>query len=119
MRILALAMLLAACSSTPVQPLETYGRCSLVVHFASKCCGIDQQTRGRVADFLGSDPRRVSVTEYSWGREGEVDVCIQMRPELDYPGFSSFFAELGDLLPEHAEGTNGPVSLLIIGEDSE
>ena len=119
MRILALAMLLAACSSAPMNALDGHGRCTVVVRFASKCCGIDQQTRSRVADFLGSDPRVVSVTEHAWGREGEVDVCVQMRPELDYPEFSAFYAALGDLLPEHPEGTTGPVSLVIFGEDSE
>ncbi|MBL0948466.1 hypothetical protein [Brevundimonas sp.] len=119
MRVLALAMVLTACSSAPMNALDTYGRCTLVVRFASKCCGIDQQTRGRVADFLRSDPRVVSVTEHSWGREGEVDVCVQTRLGLDYPEFSTFYTALGDLLPENAEGTTGPVSLLLIGEDNE
>lgn len=118
-RVLALAMLLAACSSAPMNALDAYGRCTLVVRFASKCCGIDQQTRSRVADFLESDPRVVSVTEHAWGREGEVDVCVQTRPELDYPEFSAFYTALGDLLPDNAEGTTGPVSLLVIGEDNE
>ncbi|MFW2343544.1 hypothetical protein [Brevundimonas sp.] len=119
MRILALAMLLAACSSAPMNALDSFGRCSLVVRFASKCCGIDQQARARVAGFLESDPRVVSVTEHGWGREGEVDVCVQMRPGLDYPEFSAFYTTLDDLLPETAAGTTGPVSLLVIGEDSE
>lgn len=119
-RVLALAMLLAACSSAPISPVDTYGRCTFVVRYASKCCGIDHQTRSRVDDLLRSDARVASVTEQPWGREGEVDVCVQTRPELSYSDFSALFTALQDLLPTTADGgTTGPVTLLMMGEDQE
>lgn len=117
-RALALTLLLAACQSGPITPAETAGRCDFVVRFTSVCCGIDRETFASVTTFLTSDPRVGSVIERRWGREGEVDLCVAARPEGGQAVAFELLMAVTEMVPPEAEGTaNGPVTVLIFGED--
>lgn len=84
MRLPALAFLAltAACQSAPEALVEP-GRCDVTVSFGSVCCGIDQPTRARITDYVAGDRRVAGTSERRWGREGEIDLCIDTRSDPD------------------------------------
>lgn len=121
-RLLAPAILLmAACQPMPeTAPAMTAEGCDLIVSFGSKCCGIDQDAKTKISAFLADDDRVVDVSERRWGREGEVDLCVAIRDQMAFSEFSDFFTQLNGLIPaDTQDGSRGPVSLFVIGEDSE
>jgi hypothetical protein len=72
-RLLVVLLLWATTGGASEPALKT-----LVVSFGSACCGTDHDAEERLSQALaGSKATQRSV---SWGKEGEVDVCLDLAP---------------------------------------
>ena len=74
-------------STTAASP-QSARACSVLVSFASVCCGINQPLRTRIDELIASDDRVASMTVHPWGREGEIDLCLGTRSEADAAGLA-------------------------------
>lgn len=104
MRLLALALLglTAACQPMPEAPEPGIpGRCDVTVSFGSVCCGIDQQTKARISEYVAADRRIAGTSERRWGREGEIDLCIATRSDAD-----GLVRDLTAMVPARSEGSS-------------
>ena len=54
----------------------------LVVSFYSICCGIDQQAKEKLDEFIKgyekTKGKQLTKAAVRWGREGEIDYCLQL-----------------------------------------
>lgn len=97
---LALLALTAACQSAPETPVEP-GRCDVTVSFGSVCCGIDQQTKARITEYVAADRRVAGTSERRWGREGEIDLCVATRSDPN-----GLARDLTAMVPSRSEGSS-------------
>lgn len=70
-------------SDVPRARPEVPANCPLVVDFASYGAGVDDQLRQRVEALLSDDPAVRNVNHYTWGREGEVALCVEVASTED------------------------------------
>ncbi|MGE0566813.1 MAG: hypothetical protein AB7O73_02605 [Bacteroidia bacterium] len=61
--------------------IENNGAEYIIISFQSKGGGIDQETKGELDKYLSSFEKKyiisLLVTKKNWGREGEVNYCIE------------------------------------------
>lgn len=82
-RILALCLLLGACTSAP-PPADTGGEemlilkhgCDVTVSFGSYGMGVDRELKARILSFVEDGSDAAAWPESTWGREGESSFCI-------------------------------------------
>ncbi|PIB93976.1 hypothetical protein [Caulobacter sp. FWC2] len=70
---------LAACAAAPVDSGVT-ARCDVTIKFGSYGMGIDQPLAATVADMVRTDPDIARSERKPWGREGEFDQCLTVKP---------------------------------------
>ncbi|HET6244307.1 MAG: hypothetical protein H0V01_06385 [Bacteroidetes bacterium] len=73
------------------------GTYSLVISFYSKGEGIDFKTQEQYANFLEKNNQGIAYEEARWGREGEVDYCINLN-KLSSIQQKEFISETRSLL---------------------
>ncbi len=73
---------------------ETYG---MVVSFYSPGNGIDHKTNEAFVEFVKEKYPQINLQGHRWGREGEVDYCINLN-ELSTDEQSTFIKEAKELL---------------------
>lgn len=102
------ATLMAACQPMPSEPVfdpsagpVDPSQCDVVVSFGSVCCGIDQDTRAKITEYVSADRRVTGSSERRWGREGEIDLCLVTRSGADA---DSLVRDLAAMVPPRAEG---------------
>ncbi len=104
--ILALCAATGACAGEPAATASTAGSdpaaqaCGLTVRFGSYAMGIDTAAAARVEDLLRRDRAVRSVERRPWGREGEVDLCVQVAPAQA----ARLFDQIRPLLPAKPRG---------------
>ena len=81
MRVLALVLLLGACTSVPADTggermLTLKHGCDVTVSFGSYGMVVDQELKARVLSFVEDGSDAGAWPENSWGREGESSLCI-------------------------------------------
>lgn len=87
---------------------ELYGRrCTLEIVFGSYAAGIDGRVRKDVMTLLGGSDKISSVTEKSWGREGEIAVCADLPDQADADALKSQI----DAIISRYNPTVGPVTV--------
>lgn len=102
-----IALFAAGCAATPAERPETpaatpaNGVCALKIGFASYGMGIDGQTFEAVQKLLARDPGAARVTPERWGREGEVNLCVETRGAGDA---ERLFREVRALFPAKPRG---------------
>lgn len=87
----------------PGSPIE--GTCTLSIAFGSYAMGIDRPTLEAVEALLASDPAVASVERRGRGREGETELCAEIRSNADA---ERLFHRVAALLPADPRG---PVSV--------
>lgn len=73
----------------------------LVVSFYSICCGIDQQAKEKLDEFIKryekAKGKQLTKAAIRWGREGEIDYCLRLS-ELSPRERKRFIAKVRLLL---------------------
>ncbi len=79
-----LLLILGTCTHTFGSQKQTVCKDKLSVSFFSKGSGIDLKKRGDFDLYLKEFEKRerlsLEVEQIKWGREGEVDYCIELKP---------------------------------------
>jgi hypothetical protein len=75
---LILAGALAASAPQSARP-----DCALMVRFGSYAMGIDRPAAARIETFLAGRPEVTATQRRPWGREGEYDLCVRLKPKAD------------------------------------
>ena len=70
---------LAACAAAPVDG-GAASHCDVTIKFGSYGMGIDQPLATMVADRVRTDPDIARSERKPWGREGEFDQCLTVKP---------------------------------------
>ena len=70
---------LAACAAAPVDDGPA-ARCDVTIKFGSYGMGIDQSLAATVAGRVKTDPDIAHSERKPWGREGEFDQCLTVKP---------------------------------------
>lgn len=122
MRTLLLTLLAASACAQPVSrtiadlgyqpnsgPAGTQ-TCPVMVTFNSACCGIDGTTLATLRTHLQTAPNIASVTQFSWGREGEKTLCITPQTPADTAAVAS---GIRALIPTQPTGSHATTRLLI------
>lgn len=78
------------------------------VSFGSYAMGVDRELASEIQKTIDSDQRVVSVSRRPWGREGEFDLCLALRPEASA---RDVFVALGAMLQGRGEKAPTSVSL--------
>ena len=83
MKYFGLILFLLACSPTFGKQTKAVSKDKLSVSFLSKGSGIDLKKRGEfdlyLKEFEKNEHITLSVEQIKWGREGEVDYCIELK----------------------------------------
>jgi hypothetical protein len=101
-------LLLAAALAGPAAPVprqDVPAGCALTVRFGSYAMGIDRPAAARIEAFLAGRADVAAAERHSWGREGEYDLCVRLRPGASAV---SLFEALRPLVQGK---TNGPVEV--------
>lgn len=76
----------------------------IIVSFFSIGEGIDAKAKDKFLDFISyfekKEMTKISMEEFHWGREGEVDYCMKLE-ELNAPQQVRFLQELRDILKDY------------------
>jgi hypothetical protein len=75
--------------------------CTLTVRFGSYAMGIDRPAAARIESFLARRVEVAATERRLWGREGEYDLCVRVKPRAD--GLALFEA-LRPLVPAEPLG---------------
>ncbi len=62
-----------------IQVNETKSLDRLVVSFKSKGAGIDREAYTNYKSLLAKEFPTIPITEAPWGREGEIDICVDFK----------------------------------------
>ena len=77
-------LILSTCTHTFATQKQTVSKDKLSVSFFSKGSGIDLKKRGEfdlyLKEFEKKEHLSLAVEQIKWGREGEVDYCIELKP---------------------------------------
>jgi hypothetical protein len=57
--------------------------CALTVRFGSYAMGIDRPVAARIEAFLDRRSDVKGTERRPWGREGEYDLCVRVKPKAD------------------------------------
>jgi hypothetical protein len=95
----------AAFARLPMNVMPVPADCPLTIGFASYGAGIDGSSVQAVDRLLGRDRAVRAVTRHTWGREGEVTLCVRPRNIADA---GRLFRSIRALLPARPRG---PISL--------
>jgi hypothetical protein len=57
--------------------------CILTVRFGSYAMGIDRPAAARIETFLAGRREVAQTQRRPWGREGEYDLCVRLKPKAD------------------------------------
>lgn len=68
-----------SCKSTAQNATSTPGNNRMVVSFISKGNGINNQIHEQFEKFVQGHPKKPIMENYRWGREGEIDYCLQLK----------------------------------------
>ena len=83
MKYISLILLLLSTSCTASRQTTETHKEKLSVSFFSRGSGIDYKKRGEfdsyIIDFQKNEHISLSVEQLKWGREGEVDYCIDLK----------------------------------------
>ncbi|NEX94016.1 hypothetical protein [Caulobacter sp. 17J65-9] len=108
---LALVLALAA-GSAPVDRIEWLGRdqrfsapCDVEVSFGSYASGINAEVAREVRAYVGRSRDVTRAQGVRWGREGEWDLCLTVRPKRA----SKVYADIRRMIPTYAR--QGPTSV--------
>ena len=82
--------------------------CALTVRFGSYAMGIDRAAAARIETFLARRRDVAGTERRPWGREGEYDLCVRLRPGADTV---ALFEALRPLVPAEPVG---PVEVRMI-----
>lgn len=77
-----LALGLSACATAPVADAGP-ARCDVTIRFGSYGAGIDRALADKVAAAVKSDREIARSERKPWGREGEFDQCLTVKPGRD------------------------------------
>jgi hypothetical protein len=105
--LLGVALLLSGCATGP-KPSDVAAACDVKVSFGSYAMGVDRALAADLQTAVDSDPRVARATRRSWGREGEFDLCLTIRPAASV---RQVFAALGAKLQGHGE--QAPTSIAL------
>lgn len=105
-----LALGLSACVSAPVADAGP-ARCDVTIRFGSYGAGIDRALADKVAAAVQGD-RDIARSEIKpWGREGEFDQCLTVKPGRDakaaYERYRSMLPARNLKAPTSIEGPDG------------
>ena len=87
--------------------------CNLKITFTSIGAGIDHKTAEKIKMYLVGNPDILSYTEHRWGKEGEVDYCVDIK---EHRNRAKVYADLKRSLPP-ASAKAAPTN--IIGDGFE
>ena len=99
------ALALSACATT-TPPAEAAARCDVTVRFGSYGMGIDRPLADRIDAVVKADGDIARSERRPWGREGEYDLCLQVRTGREA---RALYARYRALLPGRA--LNAPTSI--------
>ena len=68
-----------SCKSTAQNKTSTPGNYRVVVSFISKGNGINNQIHEQFENFVKNNSKKPVMENYRWGREGEIDYCLQLN----------------------------------------
>ena len=78
------AAILAGCAATtppPTSPAaDSASACAVKATFGSYAMGVDRELASEIQKTIDADKRVANVTRRPWGREGEFDLCLTLRP---------------------------------------
>lgn len=99
---LALVLSLMSISDSAHGRTQGEGQTSrLVISFFSICCGIDHQAQEKLDTFIKryekAKRKRLTKAAVRWGREGEIDYCLQLS-ELSSREQKKFISQVRTLL---------------------
>ncbi|MDR7231549.1 hypothetical protein J2X45_002649 [Caulobacter sp. BE264] len=100
-----LALGLSACVAAPVADAGP-ARCDVTIRFGSYGAGIDRALADQVAAAVKSDRAIARSERKPWGREGEFDQCLTVKPGRDA---RAVFARYRAMLP--ARNLKAPTSI--------
>jgi hypothetical protein len=75
--------------------------CALTVRFGSYAMGIDRPAAARIEALLARRPEVKGTERRPWGREGEYDLCVRLKPKADA---IALFEALRPLVPAEPVG---------------
>jgi hypothetical protein len=102
-----LALTLTACAtSAPETEAAGASRCDVTIKFASYGAGIDRDLADKVAVAVKADRDVARSERKPWGREGEFDQCLTVKPGRDA---RAVFARYRAMLP--ARNLKAPTSI--------
>jgi len=109
-RLAAVALLtLSACAMAPAP--EASMRCDVTIKFGSYGMGIDQPLAATVADMVKTDPDIARSERKPWGREGEFDQCLTVKPGRSvkalYERYQALLPAKNVKAPTSIEGPDG------------
>lgn len=69
---------------------------ALIISFTSHASGIDGEKYDAIMNYINSHPKKPKYKIYGWGREGERDICMNLK-ELKKSERKSFIDEIKKL----------------------
>jgi hypothetical protein len=97
-------LILAGAVAAAVAPAN----CALTVRFGSYAMGIDRPAAARIERFLERRSDVKGTERRPWGREGEYDLCVRLKPKADAV---ALFEAMRSLVPAKPVG---PVEVRMI-----
>ncbi|MCK5911630.1 MAG: hypothetical protein KAG62_16920 [Caulobacter sp.] len=101
---------LSACVSAPVADAGP-ARCDVTIRFGSYGAGIDHALADKVAAAIKVDRDIARAERKPWGREGEFDQCLTVKPGRDaratYERYRSMLPARSLKAPTSIEGPGG------------
>lgn len=91
-----------------VGDISSANKCMIRVRFGSYCCGPNRETRALLDAYLEKNSTILDVHQVLWGREGEVDYCINPKDAKDRERLTK---EIGNLIEQGGQKA-GPVGLI-------
>lgn len=105
-----LALGLSACVAAPVADAGP-ARCDVTIRFGSYGAGIDHALADKVAAAIKVDRDIARAERKPWGREGEFDQCLTVKPGRDaratYERYRSMLPARSLKAPTSIEGPGG------------
>jgi len=71
----------------------------LVISFISKASGIDHKAHEKIKEFIEKHPKKPAFETFHWGREGEIDYCLQLK-ELSTKEQTVFIEDIKKLIDD-------------------
>lgn len=105
-----LALGLSACVAAPVADAGP-ARCDVTIKFGSYGAGIDHVLADKIAAAVKADSDIARSERKPWGREGEFDQCLTMKPGRDakaaYERYRAMLPSKNLKAPTSIEGPDG------------